>query len=57
MGMFQSIGIFCLSVSGHSTLPALRSAMARPARFSIAVRSAFAILTVVYCTVAAIGYW
>ena len=29
-GIFQAIGIFALSVSGHSSLPVLRNSMGRP---------------------------
>jgi hypothetical protein len=30
LGIFQAIGIFVLSVSGHSSLPVLRNSMKRP---------------------------
>eukprot|EP00887_Chlorella_sp_A99_P000056 scaffold16.g56.t1 len=56
-GILQSVGIFCLSASGHSTLPALRAAMARPAAFPAALRAAFGGLLVIYGVVAATGYW
>ena len=29
-GIFESIGIFAVSVSGHSSLPVLRNSMKRP---------------------------
>ena len=56
-GILQSTGIFCLSVSGHSTLPALRSAMACPQRFPTALKLAFTVLLTVYALVAGTGYW
>ena len=56
-GIIQSIGIFAVSMSGHSTLPALRAAMRRPDHFHKAVGLAFFIMATLYALVAAAGYW
>jgi hypothetical protein len=56
-GALQSMGIFAVSASGHSCLPALRGAMREPRRFPAAVLAAFACMGVVYGAVAGVGYW
>ena len=53
----QSIGIFAVSMSGHSCLPALRTAMKRPDHFPRALAAAFSIIAAAYAMVAAVGYW
>ncbi|KAL4858773.1 Translation initiation factor IF-2 [Chlorella vulgaris] len=57
LGLVQSLGIFALSCSAHTTLPALRSAMAKPSRFPAALAASFGIMAACYGTVAAAGYW
>lgn len=56
-GVLQSVGIFALSCSAHSTLPALRSSMRKPSRFSTALSLAFGAMLFAYCGLAAAGYW
>lgn len=56
-GVMQSVGIFAVSMSGHSCLPALRSAMKRPDHFPRALAAAFSIIAAAYAMVAAVGYW
>jgi len=57
VGMLQSIGIFSVSMSGHSTLPAVRQAMRHPERFPSAVAGAFGAIAAAYILVAGVGYW
>lgn len=56
-GLIQSLGIFALSCSAHTTLPALRSSMAKPTRFPAALAASFGIMFACYSAVAAAGYW
>lgn len=56
-GIMQSVGIFAVSMSGHSCLPALRTAMKRPDHFPQALAAAFSIIAAAYAVVAAVGYW
>lgn len=56
-GILQSIGIFSLGMSGHSSLPGVRSAMRDPSRFPLAVCIAFGIMAALYSSVAAAGYY
>lgn len=57
VGLLQSIGIFAVSMSGHTTLPAVRKAMLRPERFQTSVAGAFAIMVTLYAVVGGFGYW
>lgn len=56
-GVLQSVGIFALSVSGHSALPALRAVMAQPRHFPTALTASFSLVLLIYISVAAVGYW
>lgn len=56
-GIIQAVGIFALSATAHSTLPALRTAMRKPAQFPLAISSAFTAMLAGYTTLAAVGYW
>ncbi|KFM27547.1 Vacuolar amino acid transporter 1 [Auxenochlorella protothecoides] len=53
----QAVGIFAVSLSGHSTLPALRAGMAAPSRFPALLTAAFCVMALLYGTVGAMGYW
>lgn len=57
VGLLQSIGIFALGCSAHTTLPALRSAMHKPSQFPAALSVAFAVMWACYTSLAAAGYW
>ncbi|PSC72470.1 Vacuolar amino acid transporter 1 [Micractinium conductrix] len=57
LGVIQAAGIFALSSTAHSTLPALRIAMRQPVRFPLALGGAFSAMLVCYTSVAACGYW
>ena len=56
-GMLQSLGIFAVSMSGHSTLPALRVGMQQPTKFLKAFIGAFITMIAIYASVAASGYY
>ncbi|KAL4443562.1 hypothetical protein ABPG75_011299 [Micractinium tetrahymenae] len=56
-GIIQAVGVFALSATAHSTLPALRTAMRKPSQFPAAIGSAFSIMLAGYTTLAAVGYW
>lgn len=56
MGVIQALGIFALSCSAHSTLPALRSSMQKPAHFPKALAASFSVMMFAYCSIAAAGY-
>lgn len=56
-GVIQALGIYALSCSAHSTLPALRSSMAKPSRFPTALALSFGAMMLCYCSLAAAGYW
>jgi len=56
-GILQSVGIFSVSMSGASTLPALRNAMRHPRKFHLTLGAAFLTMFCVYCSVAAAGYF
>ncbi|GAB4818922.1 hypothetical protein N2152v2_005968 [Parachlorella kessleri] len=53
----QSVGIFAVSVSGHSTLPSLRAAMRKPALFPRVLTITFSVMMVFYMALAAAGYF
>ena len=55
LGMLQSVGIFAVSVSGHSTLPSLRAAMRKPALFPRVLTITFSVMMVFYMALAAAG--
>lgn len=55
--VLQGFGIFAVSVSGHSSLPAIRSSMARPHLFGSVLNLSFAVMLLVYSSVAAFGYY
>ncbi|KAG7673508.1 hypothetical protein Ndes2526B_g03042 [Nannochloris sp. 'desiccata'] len=56
-GLLQSVGIFAVSMSGHSSLPSIRSKMQHPRRFPRALGASFAIMAGVYAVVASAGYY
>ncbi|CAL5228951.1 g12183 [Coccomyxa viridis] len=56
-GIFESIGIFAVSVSGHSSLPVLRNSMKRPQAFDSVINWAFTAMLVIYGAVAGLGYY
>lgn len=56
-GMLQSLGIFAVSMSGHSTLPALRVGMQQPTKFLKAFIGAFITMIAIYASVATSGYY
>lgn len=53
----QAVGILAVSLSGHSSLPALRAGMARPSRFPALFTACFGAMAGLYCVVGAAGYW
>jgi vesicular inhibitory amino acid transporter len=53
--MLQSVGIFAVSVSGHASLPSLRTAMRKPAQFPRVLTLTFSVLLAFYASVAAAG--
>lgn len=53
----QAVGIFAVSLSGHTTLPALRAGMSRPSQFPAVLRAAFGVMALTYGGVGAAGYW
>lgn len=57
MGIFQAFGIFAVSVSGHSSLPAIRSSMAHPQHFGRVLNFSFLVMTVIYGCVSGLGYY
>jgi amino acid permease len=56
-GALQAVGIFAVAASGHSVLPAVRSAMRAPRKFPAAITAAFILMAAVYASVAAAGYY
>ena len=54
-GIIQATGIFAVSVSGHSCLPAVRNSMAEPQRFNSVLNLAFSTMALIYGTVASLG--
>ena len=42
-GIVQATGIFAVSVSGHSCLPAIRNSMSEPQRFNSVLNLAFTV--------------
>jgi len=54
-GVIQAFGIFAVSVSGHSSLPSVRSSMARPHLFGRVLNLAFLAMGVIYSATAAFG--
>jgi vesicular inhibitory amino acid transporter len=57
VGVIQAIGVFALSSTAHSTLPALRIAMQKPSRFPLALLLGFSTMLLGYSAIAAAGYW
>lgn len=53
----RSLGIFAVSVSGHSSLPALRASMADPSLFPSVLTASFSAMGFLYGGVALSGYW
>ena len=54
-GIIQATGIFAVSVSGHSSLPAIRNSMAEPRRFGTVLNLAFSAMALIYGAVACLG--
>jgi solute carrier family 32 (vesicular inhibitory amino acid transporter) len=55
-GLFPALGLFAVSSSAHSALPALRQCMKRPQQFPSVLIYCFAIMTIVYTIVGMLGY-
>ena len=55
-GLARALGIFSVAVSGHSSLPALRSSLADPALFPRVLDGAFLAMGLAYGATAAAGY-
>ncbi|KAK9907650.1 hypothetical protein WJX75_007699 [Coccomyxa subellipsoidea] len=56
-GIFESMGIFAVSVSGHSSLPVLRNSMKQPRAFDKVINFAFTAMLIIYAIVAGLGYY
>ncbi|EIE27286.1 hypothetical protein COCSUDRAFT_45803 [Coccomyxa subellipsoidea C-169] len=56
-GIFESMGIFAVSVSGHSSLPVLRNSMKQPQAFDKVINFAFTAMLIIYAIVAGLGYY
>ncbi|CAL8462945.1 g2479 [Coccomyxa elongata] len=56
-GIFESMGIFAVSVSGHSSLPVLRNSMKQPRAFDKVINLAFTAMLIIYGIVAGLGYY
>ena len=56
-GVARALGIFAVSVSGHSSLPALRSSLADPAAFPAVLNAAFLAMAAAYGATAMAGYF
>lgn len=56
-GILQSMGIFSLSLAGHSTLPTVRESMKRPEDFGKAISIAYVLMSTLYVSVAVCGYY
>jgi vesicular inhibitory amino acid transporter len=56
-GLARSLGIFSVAVSGHSSLPALRSSLADPSLFPRVLDGAFLAMGLAYGATAATGYY
>lgn len=56
-GVISAAGIFAVSVSGHSSLPALRNSMARASDFDAVLNFSFLAMLSIYGSVAGIGYY
>ena len=54
-GIVQATGIFAVSVSGHSCLPAIRNSMQEPRHFSSVLNIAFSTMAILYGLVASLG--
>ena len=54
-GIVPAFGIFAVSVSGHSSLPAIRASMARPHDFGRVLNVAFIAMAVIYSATAGFG--
>mmetsp|Transcript_32242 Transcript_32242/g.91443 ORF Transcript_32242/g.91443 Transcript_32242/m.91443 type:complete len:504 (+) Transcript_32242:419-1930(+) len=53
----RSVGIFALSMTGHSALPSFRNSMHNPGRFHVVLNTAFAIMLCFNAVVSCVGYW
>jgi len=56
-GLLQASGVFALSCSGHSSLPAFRSAMNKPDMFKTVILFSFCGIFMIHFFVGSIGYW
>lgn len=56
-GILRAMGLFSMALSGHSTLPALRTAMRRPQSFSTMLVIGFSVMACAYAVAAGTGYW
>lgn len=56
-GLLRALGLFSMALSGHSTLPALRSAMRRPQTFPVTLVTGFTVMAAAYAIAAGTGYW
>jgi len=56
-GLFPALGLFAVSSSAHSALPALRQCMKHPQHFRSVLIYCFFIMTIVYIIVGILGYW
>lgn len=54
-GVLQAAGIFAVSVSGHSSLPAIRISMAEPQKFGTVLNLSFSAMAIIYGLVACLG--
>jgi Transmembrane amino acid transporter protein len=55
-GIVPAFGIFAVSVSGHSSLPAIRASMAKPHDFGRVLNLAFVAMAVIYSATAGFGW-
>lgn len=56
-GIIPAFGIFAVSVSGHSSLPSIRSSMAKPHLFGRVLNLAFIAMATIYSLTAGLGYY
>lgn len=56
-GILTSVGIFAVSCSAHSALPAVRRTMEKQELFSSTLKSTFFTMLLLYLIVACAGYW
>ncbi|KAK9786278.1 hypothetical protein WJX73_008874 [Symbiochloris irregularis] len=57
LGIVQASGIFAISLSGHSSLPALRNSMREPQKFKTVLNAGFISMLFIYAIVGGAGYW